>query len=101
MKKRLLGIALAGTLAFSALAGSVMTASAELAPPSANRLPEYTPSATILMLPFPVRGPAQRVLTLVKLGKSTAAQQAFTGGAAWITLTKLPQLQVTVGPAGR
>ena len=47
MKKRILGIALAGALAFSALAGSVVTASAELAPPNPNRLPEYTPSTGV------------------------------------------------------
>ena len=47
MKKRILGIALAGTLAFSAIAGSVMIASAELAPPNPNRLDVYTPSTGV------------------------------------------------------
>ena len=47
MKKRILGIALAGALAFSALAGSVVTASAELAPPNPNRLPKYSPSTGV------------------------------------------------------
>lgn len=47
MKKRILGIALAGALAFSAIAGSMVTASAELAPPNPYRLPEYTPSADV------------------------------------------------------
>ena len=44
MKKRILGVALAGALAFSAIAGSMITASAELAPPDPNRLPEYKAS---------------------------------------------------------
>ena len=44
MKKRILGVALAGALAFSAIAGSIATVSAADAPPNPNRLPEYTPS---------------------------------------------------------
>ncbi|MEE1016704.1 MAG: hypothetical protein U0L27_03420 [Ruminococcus sp.] len=48
MKKRILGVALAGALAFSAIAGSIATVSAaEAAPPNPNRLPEYTPSAGV------------------------------------------------------
>lgn len=48
MKKRILGVALAGALAFSAIAGSIATASAaDAAPPNPNRLPEYTPSAGV------------------------------------------------------
>lgn len=48
MKKRILGVALAGALAFSAIAGSMITASsAELAPPNPNRLPEYKASAGV------------------------------------------------------
>lgn len=47
MKKRILGVALAGALAFSAIAGSIATVSAADAPPNPNRLPEYTPSAGV------------------------------------------------------
>lgn len=48
MKKRILGVALAGALAFSAIAGSIATVSAaDAAPPNPNRLPEYTPSAGV------------------------------------------------------
>ena len=47
MKKRILGVALAGALAFSAIAGSIATVSAAEAPPDTNRLPEYTPSAGV------------------------------------------------------
>ena len=47
MKKRILGVALAGALAFSAIAGSIATASAAEAAPNPYRLPEYTPSAGV------------------------------------------------------
>ena len=47
MKKRILGVALAGALAFSAIACSIATVSAADAPPNPNRLPEYTPSAGV------------------------------------------------------
>ena len=47
MKKRILGVALAGALAFSAIAGSIATVSAADNPPDPNRLPEYTPSAGV------------------------------------------------------
>ena len=50
MKKRILGVALAGALAFSAIAGSIATASAaegEKAKPNPYRLPEYTASAGV------------------------------------------------------
>jgi len=47
MKKRILGVALAGAIAFSAIAGSIATVSAADAPPNPNRLPEYTPSAGV------------------------------------------------------
>lgn len=48
MKKRILGVALAGALAFSAIAGSIATVSAaDAAPPDPYRLPEYTPSAGV------------------------------------------------------
>ena len=47
MKKRILGVALAGALAFSAIAGSIATVSAADAPPNPYRLPEYTPSAGV------------------------------------------------------
>ena len=47
MKKRILGVALAGALAFSAIAGSIATVSAADAPPNPYRLPEYTPTAGV------------------------------------------------------
>lgn len=48
MKKRFLGVALAAVLAFTAIAGSIATASAaDVAPPNPNRLPEYTPSSGV------------------------------------------------------
>ena len=50
MKKRILGVALAGALAFSAIAGSFATVSAaegEKAKPNPYRLPEYTPTAGV------------------------------------------------------
>ena len=48
MKKRILGVALAGALAFSAIAGSIATVSAEdVPPPNPYRLPAYEPSKDV------------------------------------------------------
>ena len=47
MKKRILGVALAGALAFSAIAGSIATVSAADVPPNPYRLPAYEPSKDV------------------------------------------------------
>ena len=83
MKKRILGIALAGALAFSALAGSVVTASAELAPPNPNRLPEYTPSTGVKTFNINVAIPGAWIGAEGSDARKTWEKYGSTAGLYW------------------
>ena len=83
MKKRILGIALAGALAFSALAGSVVTASAELAPPNPNRLPEYTPKAGVKTFNINVAIPGAWIGAEGSDARKTWETYGSTAGLYW------------------
>lgn len=83
MKKRILGIALAGALAFSALAGSVVTASAELAPPNPNRLPEYTPSTGVQTFNLSVAVPGAWIGAEGSDARKTWEKYGSTAGLYW------------------
>ena len=83
MKKRILGIALAGALAFSALAGSVVTASAELAPPNPNRLPKYSPSTGVKTFNINVAIPGAWIGAEGSDARKTWEKYGSTAGLYW------------------